>query len=207
MPSTETLMTFLSVSVLLALVPGPDNIFVLTQSALSGRKVGFAVTVGLCLGLVVHTAAVAFGVAAIVQSSALAFSLLKLTGAGYLAYLAVKAFRARPSDLENDDLGKGGLARMVGRGFIMNITNPKVLLFFLALLPQFVEPGSSVAFQVLALGVVFMLVTLVVFGGVAAFSGTLGSFLKRSERAQVVLHRVAGAVFLGLALTLVTMHR
>lgn len=206
MPSTETLVTFLSFSVLLALAPGPDNIFVLTQSALSGRKTGLAVTVGLCLGLVVHTAAVAFGVAAIVQSSVLAFSLLKLAGAGYLVYLAVKAFRARPSDLEHDDSGSRGLARMVGRGFIMNITNPKVLLFFLALLPQFVEPGSSAALQVLALGVVFMLVTLVVFGCVAVFSGTLGSFLRRSNRAQVILHRVAGVVFLGLALKLVTMH-
>lgn len=207
MPSPETVLAFLSVSVLLAIAPGPDNLFVLTQSALSGRRFGIAVTVGLCLGLVVHTAAVALGVAAIVQSSALAFNVLKLAGVAYLAYLAIVAFRARPSNLEDEGSNDRGLARMVGRGFVMNITNPKVSLFFLALLPQFVEPGSSATLQVFVLGLVFIGVTLVVFGGVAVFSGTLGSFLRRSERAQVVLHRMAGVVFLALALKLVTMQR
>jgi len=136
-----------------------------------------------------------------------AFFLLKLAGAGYLTYLAVMAFRARPSKLDSGGQRPRGFGRMVGRGFIMNVTNPKVSLFFLALLPQFVEPTSPSAPQVLALGVVFMLVTLVVFSGVAVFSGTLGSFLKRSDKAQLVLHRVAGLVFLGLALKLATLER
>ena len=215
MPSADTLIAFLGVSILLGLTPGPDNIFVLLQSAQRGWRAGMAVVVGLCCGLVVHTGAVALGLAAVFAASAVAFTVLKLLGAAYLAYLAWQALRA-PLSSAGPDTGAQGAAptaapslwRMVGRGMVMNLSNPKVLVFFLAFLPQFADPArGSVALQLMVLGVVFMLATLLVFGAIACFSGGFGALLQRSARAQTVLNRVAGLVFLGLALRLATAER
>ena len=126
----ETLLTFFLASVLLALAPGPDNIFVLTQSSLYGKRSGLSVVLGLCTGLVVHSLAVALGIAVIFQQSALAFSVLKMAGAGYLVYLAWQAFRASVSKIQAQGNGEIRLLKLYGRGIIMNITNPKVPIFF-----------------------------------------------------------------------------
>ncbi|MCM2345371.1 LysE family translocator [Acidovorax soli] len=216
MPAFETLLTFFGVSVLLGLTPGPDNLFVLLQSAQRGWRAGMAVVVGLCAGLVVHTAAVALGLAAVFAASAMAFTVLKYCGAAYLAYLAWQALRAPAATAQESASGQGNpgspagpsLGRMVGRGMVMNLTNPKVLVFFLAFLPQFADPArGSVALQLMLLGVVFMLATLLVFGAIACFSGGFGVLLQRSARAQNVLNRMAGLVFLGLAVRLATAER
>ena len=213
MPAFETLLTFFGVSVLLGLTPGPDNLFVLLQSAQRGWRAGMAVVLGLCAGLVVHTAAVALGLAAVFAASAMAFTVLKYCGAAYLAYLAWQALRAPAATAQEPASAPGnpggpGLGRMVGRGMVMNLTNPKVLVFFLAFLPQFADPArGSVAVQLMALGVVFMVATLLVFGAIACFSGSFGALLQRSARAQTVLNRVAGLVFLGLAVRLATAER
>ncbi len=227
MPSLHTLSTFFGVAVLLALTPGPDNLFVLLQSAQRGWRAGMAVVLGLCAGLVVHTAAVALGLAALFAASPTAFTALKFCGAAYLAWLAWQALRA-PADAAQDegqdatgagDAARGGqeqaaaaqavpavapgLVRMVGRGMLMNLTNPKVLIFFLAFLPQFTDPArGSVAAQTMVLGLVFMLATWLVFGAIACFSGAFGALLQRSARARTALNRVAGLVFLGLAVRL-----
>ena len=204
----EVLSVFVVASLALGLAPGPDNIFVLTQSALHGRLAGLAVTLGLCTGLVVHSLAVALGVAAIFATSALAFNLLKIVGAAYLLYLAWQAFRAGKTPLPP---GKGAeipFRRLYARGIIMNITNPKVAIFFLAFLPQFADPGrGELTLQILFLGAVFIAATLLVFGLVAWFSGFLGERLRSSPRAQVILNRIAGLVFTGLAIRLVTTER
>ena len=214
MPSIETLVAFFGVSVLLALTPGPDNIFVLLQSAQRGWRAGMCVVLGLCLGLVGHTAAVALGLAAVFAASSMAFTVLKVVGAAYLAWLAWGALRAPASVHEAPPGGaaaaggNGGALRMVGRGVVMNLTNPKVLVFFLAFLPQFADPAQGgMARQIMLLGLVFMLATLLVFGAIACFSGAFGAILQRSARAQRLLNRVAGLVFLGLALRLATAQR
>lgn len=227
MPSVETLVAFFGVAVLLALTPGPDNLFVLVQSAQRGWRAGMAVVLGLCAGLVVHTAAVALGLAAVFAASAMAFTVLKFCGAAYLTWLAWHSLRARVDVVEvaaadagvnAPDAGMAvpercaaavpSMARMVGRGMFMNLTNPKVLIFFLAFLPQFADPArGGVAPQLMVLGVVFMLATLLVFGAIACFSGAFGVLLQRSARAQRLLNRVAGLVFLGLALRLATVER
>jgi threonine/homoserine/homoserine lactone efflux protein len=217
MPTLETLFTFFGVAVLLGLTPGPDNVFVLLQSAQRGWRAGMCVVLGLCMGLVVHTAAVALGLAAVFAASAMAFTVLKFLGAAYLAYLAWQALRARvtasdgPSAQAEAGAGaqkESGMLRMVGRGMVMNLTNPKVLIFFLAFLPQFADPArGSVALQLMVFGVVFMLATLLVFGSIACFSGVFGNLLLRSVRAQTWLNRVAGLVFLGLAVRLATAQR
>ena len=214
MPSIETLIAFFGVSVMLALTPGPDNIFVLLQSAQRGWRAGMCVVLGLCLGLVGHTAAVALGLAAVFAASGMAFTVLKVVGAAYLAWLAWGALRAPASVHEAPPGGaaaaggNGGALRMVGRGVVMNLTNPKVLVFFLAFLPQFADPAQGgMARQIMLLGLVFMLATLLVFGAIACFSGAFGALLQRSARAQRLLNRVAGLVFLGLALRLATAQR
>lgn len=205
MISLGTLITFFTASVLLALAPGPDNIFVLTQSALRGRSAGIAVMLGLCTGLIVHSMAVALGVAVIFQTSAVAFTTLKFIGAGYLVYLAWKAFRASAEQIQSKPNGEVNRWKLYCRGIIMNITNPKVSIFFLAFLPQFADPSRGpISLQILLLGALFILATILVFGSIALLAGTLGQWLNRSDRAQKILNKVAGTVFLGLALKLAT---
>lgn len=208
MIAAEMLITFFSVSVLLALAPGPDNIFVLTQSALSGKYAGFAVTLGLCTGLIAHTSAVAFGVAVIFQSSVLAFTALKFVGAAYLLYLAWLSFGAsarKVSARVNESLNYWRLYR---RGIVMNVTNPKVSIFFLAFLPQFADPERGpLVFQIMLLGGVFAIATILVFGSIAVFAGSLGTWIGKSDRTQLIMNRVAGTVFAALALRLIMTER
>ncbi len=204
----ETLIPYLAASTLLALAPGPDNIFVLTQSALRGRNAGLIVMLGLCTGLIVHSMAVALGVAVIFQTSAVAFSALKFIGAGYLAWLAWQAFHASAEKIQAGAGGETKHWHLYRRGIIMNITNPKVSIFFLAFLPQFADPArGALSLQLLLLGGLFILATLVVFGGIAVLAGSLGQWLNRSARAQTFMHKIAGAVFLGLALKLALSNR
>lgn len=201
------LLSFVTASVVLALAPGPDNIFVLTQSAVYGWTAGVLVVLGLCTGLLVHTAAVVAGVAVIFQTSELAFMLLKLAGAGYLVYLAWQAFRAPAMPMTAGTAKRAGGA-LYRRGIIMNMTNPKVSIFFLAFLPQFVNASrDDISLQLIMLGAIFIVCTFMVFSGIALTAGALGSFFNRSSRAQVVLNRIAALVFMGLALKLVTSGR
>ena len=203
MPPVDALLTFFIASVLLALAPGPDNLFVLAQSALYGRNAGLCITLGLCTGLLVHTAAVAFGIAALVLASATAFNILKILGALYLLYLAWQAFRA---DMQGDGARPAARLTAAGyyrRGIIMNVSNPKVAMFFLAFLPQFASPvHGPVACQIVLLGALFMLATLLVFGVIALLAGRLGAWLGRTPAAQLLMRRVAGAVLAGLAVKL-----
>lgn len=212
MPAWDALLAFFGVALLLALSPGPDNLFVLVQSIQRGWRVGMCVVLGLCLGIVVHTTAVALGLAAVFAASNTAFTVLKWCGAAYLAWLAWGALRAPSSTsatpraaVEVQTLPFREALRMVGRGVVMNITNPKVLIFFLAFLPQFTVPArGSVALQIVYFGLLFVLATFLVFGAIACFSGVFGGLLQRSARAQWWLNRLAGVVFLGLAVRLAT---
>jgi len=204
----DTLLLFFSASVLLALTPGPDNLFVLTQAAQWGRTAGFAVTIGLCTGLLVHTSAVALGVAAIFQASALAFNILKYLGAAYLLYLAFLSFRAGGVAKGRKTGESLGFMKLYRRGIIMNATNPKVSLFFLAFLPQFTDPArGSIIPQILLLGFLFILSTILIFGLISLLAGTVGEWFQQSEKAQTMLNRMAGIVFVGLAIKLILIRR
>lgn len=203
MIGVEAAVPFFVASILLGLAPGPDNIFVLTQSSLYGRKAGFAVVFGLCTGLTVHTAAVALGIAAFLQTSAYAFTALKLAGAFYLAWLSWQAFRATSKSLRLNKQNRRTFWQLYRRGILMNVTNPKVSIFFLAFLPQFVDPEKGqVAVQIVLLGGLFIVATLLVFGSISLVAGSLGEKVGQSERAQKILNRVAGTVFLLLAVRL-----
>ncbi|NQS71526.1 MAG: LysE family translocator [Desulfobulbaceae bacterium] len=214
MPPFDVSLAFLLASIILALAPGPDNIFVLTQSALYGWKQGLSVTIGLCTGLLAHTTLVACGVAALILASPLLFTILKTIGAFYLLYLAWGALRAGkaapavPAENTSPSLGSShgsslSLPQLYRRGIIMNITNPKVSIFFLAFLPQFTRPGHGpVIGQILWLGLLFILSTILIFGGIAVLAGNLGTKLQQSQRMQRGLNWTAAAIFAGLALHL-----
>jgi len=204
----DTLLVFFTASVLLALTPGPDNLFVLTQAAQRGKVAGIAVTIGLCTGLLVHTTAVALGVAAIFQASALAFSLLKYLGAAYLLYLAYQSFMAGTGGNGERQGQNLSLGRLYGRGIIMNVTNPKVSLFFLAFLPQFTDPSfGPLVPQILLLGLLFILSTILIFGGISLLAGGIAGHFRKSARAQTILNRLAGTVFIALAIKLAMVRR
>ena len=201
----ESLTTFVIASVLLALAPGPDNIFVLTQSSVNGSKAGLSVTLGLCTGLLVHTSAVALGLAALFNASYAAFTTVKIIGALYLLYLAWQAFPASSQKIQNSQARKLTGLQFYFRGVLMNVTNPKVTIFFLAFLPQFTNPDyGPVVQQVFLLGMVFIVVTLAIFGTVAVLSGSLGSWLNRSPQSQIIMNRLVGMVFVIMALKLAT---
>jgi len=205
----HTILAFVLAATALALAPGPDNIFVLTQSALYGRLSGWWVTLGLCSGLMVHSALAALGIAALIASSVFAYSALKLAGACYLLYLAWGAWHAAPLGVVDESsvvTARPPMHRreMYLRGLVMNVSNPKVGLFFLAFLPGFADAGTGpMALRMLVLSGCFIGVTLVVFGGVAWGAGFTGRWLQDSPRVQVLVNRVAALVFVGLAVHLV----
>jgi len=201
----ESIIPFVIASALLSIAPGPDNIFVLTQSSLYGKKSGVLITLGLCTGLIVHTAVVAFGVAVIFQTSSIAFIVLKAVGAGYLLYLAWQAFSASVENLQGKKSTLLSNTALYRRGIIMNITNPKVSIFFLAFLPQFasVDKGA-LAPQIFLLGTLFIGVALVIFSLIAVLAGSLGGWMNSSPKAQLYLNRTAGIVLAALAVKLAT---
>ena len=204
----ETISVFVLASIALSLSPGPDNIFVLTQSAMNGRKAGILITLGLCTGLLFHTATVSLGIAAIFQTSEVAFNALKIIGALYLLYLAWQAFRSSATQLEPGEDNHSNWKQLYLRGILMNITNPKVAIFFLAFLPQFADPSNgSITLQMILFGSLFIVSALCVFSGIAWSAGFLGEWLKSSDKYQTIINRMAGTVFIGLALKLAVSER
>ena len=208
MLSFETACAFFVASLLMAMTPGPDVIIVLTQSSLYGMRAGVLTTLGLMTGLLGHTLAVALGVAVLFQTSEAAFTALKFLGAAYLLYLAWQSFRSgvfRAFLTQSLFPGYGTLYR---RGFLSNITNPKVTLFFLAFLPQFADPArGGLTAQIIALGALFQLATLLVFGCVSLLAGRVAGRFNSSVKGQLFLNRAAGCVFTGLAVMLLVSSR
>ena len=199
----HTMLLFIGASTLLALSPGPDILFVLTQAMVRGSRSGIVIALGLCSGLIFHTTAVALGVAVIFQTSALAFSLLKFIGAGYLLYLAFMAFRDATKSKLNMTQPPLSLSTLYKRGILMNIANPKVSIFFLAFLPQFTNPAlGNVTVQIFSLGALFMLSALVVFISVSLLAGRIGAWFMRTKNGEKILNRIAGTIFAALALKL-----
>jgi threonine/homoserine/homoserine lactone efflux protein len=202
----DTALTFFAASLLLALAPGPDNVFVLLHAARYGRRAGLLVVLGLCSGLLFHTGAVALGLAAVFAASALAFTALKLCGAAYLLWLAWGSWNAPVGIATNGSQAEHTAMtpwQTYARGVLMNVTNPKVAIFFLAFLPQFTDASHGpLAWQILQLGAVFMLAALLTFSSIAWFAGGIGKAFMNSAVAQRWLNRIASLVFMALALRL-----
>lgn len=197
---TDNVMMFILTSIILALAPGPDNLYVISQSVLYGARTGLMITLGLCSGLIVHITAVMLGLATWLSTSPMTFVWLKLIGAGYLLYLAWRALRAPViTDFTGTDKLQTSLS-LIRTGFLMNVSNPKVALFFLAFLPQFIDTsGLSVSWQILILGVIFMLTALLVFSAMAYFAASMGQRLMVSSQAQRILQSITAVIFFLLA--------
>lgn len=198
----NSLIVFIIASLLLAVVPGPDNLFVLMQSTLYGKRSGIVITLGLCTGLIVHTGLVVLGVAALLQTVDGAFVVLKVIGACYLLYLAWQIARTPVQNEVGEGIVLSDKALYL-RGIIMNVTNPKVTIFFLAFLPQFTHPDlGPVAPQLFMLGVIFGLITLLVFCAIAGVAAQLGEWLTHHPGTLVYLGRGSALVLVLLACNL-----
>lgn len=200
----STFLYFLIASMLLTIAPGPDIMYLLAKSLADGARSGISLALGLTTGLIFHTTLVIIGVAAIIQQSPLAFAILKYAGAAYLLYLAWGAFHAQ-GDLKLNAVNKSGsYFKLYRRGVIMNVLNPKVLLFFLAFLPQFVNLNSnSVSLQIAFLGFIFGLQTLVIFSLVAICAGKVRDYILNIKNFNKIMGYIQGIVLLLISLALI----
>lgn len=204
---SSTFGYFLTASILLTLAPGPDILYLLTKSLSDGAKAGIILACGLVSGIVFHTTLVMVGVAAFIKSSATAMFMLKIFGAAYLLFLAFGAFKSARAG-KKISLSRAGKEfsgkALYKRGVLMNVLNPKVLLFFLAFLPQFVNLSSSGAsLRILFLGVVFAAQALIIFSIVALFAGRVRNLLLRKKNIGQILNFVEAAVLMLIALSLI----
>ncbi|AFM06003.1 putative threonine efflux protein [Bernardetia litoralis DSM 6794] len=181
----ELVLSFLGTSIILALMPGSDNLFVLTESLTKGQKDGIFISLGLSLGVFVHTFAAATGLSIVIQKSTLAFSILKYLGAAYLFYLAFMSFKEQKIDVSlesNSKVEETKLFPLVKKGFLMNVLNPKVSLFFIAFLPQFITSnGYNVTLQMIILGFIFMLQAFLIFSMIAILASKLTKYVNNPK--------------------------
>ena len=195
------LALFLAASLALIATPGQDNLYILTRGVAQGRPAALVSAWGVCAGLLVHTAFAAVGLSAILASSALAFSLVKYAGAAYLVYLGLRMLLGREGlELPEEDGPKegGGMGRVFWQGVVSNVLNPKVALFFLAFLPQFVGPGSGGHLVFLALGLLFVALSLLVTTLLALFCGAVGDWRKGRPSVARAIGRAPGGVLVAL---------
>ena len=201
----STFIYFLTASILLTLAPGPDILYLLTKSLADGAKSGITLAAGLVSGIVFHTFLVMIGVAALVQSSTVAFTVLKIFGAAYLFFLAFKSFTAaragKKISMQKSD-ARISFGKLYRRGVLMNVLNPKVLLFFLAFLPQFVNFSASPSLQIIFLGVTFALQAFIIFSAVAICAGRVRNLILRKKNLGQIFNYVETFVLALIALTL-----
>ena len=208
------MLEFFIAAIVVALAPGPDNLFVLAQSATHGAKAGFCIICGLCTGIMVQTGLLVVGVSALIAASPMAFFVIQCMGAAYLVYLAYKSFQVRAGvvissefGVRNSELDKSqslSARRLYLRGIIMNLTNPKAILFALSFIPPAVKMDSplSPSVQMVILGSEFVVATFIVFGTVALLAGAVKKFMLNSPKANRNLNWFSGAVFLFMAVAL-----
>lgn len=205
MLSSAQFIGFIVAAVLITLAPGPDNLMVLGMGMSRGRRQGMAFGLGCAAGCLSHTLLAVIGVSALIAASPLAFGALRVVGGAYLLWLGWGALRSRGTMASGGAPGAPEpVLRLFLRGVLANAINPKVVLFFLAFLPQFVAPARGhIAWQLGALGVTFTLQAALLFALIGAFAGVLGEQLKRRPRLGLWLDRLAGSLFIGLGIKLV----
>jgi threonine/homoserine/homoserine lactone efflux protein len=199
MPDPSRLALFVGAALLLLVVPGPSVLYIVTQSVSHGRRAGIASVAGITTGTLVHIAAATVGLSALLASSALAFDIVKYLGAAYLIAVGIRRLAGLEPEQEPHLRRTRDLGRLYRQGIVVNVLNPKTALFFLAFLPQFVEPTRGAAWvQILALGLLFAALGFLSDSVWAAVAGTLGERLRRSARFPDVQRYVSGSVFVGL---------
>jgi threonine/homoserine/homoserine lactone efflux protein len=205
MLSPEQLFGFLAAAILITLSPGPDNLMVLSTGIAKGRLRGIAFGLGCAFGCISHTVLAVIGVSALIAASPTAFTALKVVGGLYLIWMGWGAIRSRGgARVESAGAPDEPAGRLFAKGLMVATINPKVVLFFLSFLPQFVVASRGDAtLQIGLLGIAFTLQAAVIFGTLGYFSGTIGQWLNRTPTAGMWLDRIAGAVFIGLGLRLI----
>ena len=201
-PGAASIGLFLSAALVLLIVPGPAVLYIFARSVEQGRRAGFVSILGIHVATLVHVAAAALGLSALLASSALAFSIVKYAGAAYLIWLGLKKIFGRSEPVGAISVKPHGHWRLFRDGFVVNLLNPKTALFFLAFLPQFVEVDRGhVAMQIAFLGILFAVLGSMTDGCYALAAGTMGNWLKRSPGYLKVERYVSGVLFIGLGLT------
>ncbi|MCK0190781.1 LysE family translocator [Arenibacter sp. F20364] len=200
----DILLTFILATAALAISPGPDNIFVLIQSITNGKKFGIATVAGLMTGCLVHATLLAFGVSALIKQNPNLFFVIKLFGAVYLFYLAYKVFRSNDHlEISNSGVSKKSLGALYKQGFIMNVLNPKVTIFFLAFFPGFLFSNSiNIVVQFYVLAGIFILVSFIIFSAIAILSGTISKYIREHGQLGKILKWLQIIVFVGIAVYL-----
>lgn len=198
MPTIPTLLTFALAATLLIIVPGPNVIFIITRGIDQGRRAAFASAFGVEAGMLLHIGAAVLGLSALVASSEIVFNIVKYAGAAYLIWMGITSLRARLTNLETPAFSRrASYGRLFTQGLVVNVLNPKVGLFFIAFLPQFIDPGrGSSAIQILVLGAVFATIAVVSDLVYAFASGSIGSWLSSRERIARQRDRFAGVVYI-----------
>lgn len=196
-------LSFFFAASLMALLPGPDNLYVMAQSLRQGWRIGFMLILGLCSGLVVHTGVVAFGATELLVRYHWFYLLINIFGACYLLYLAYLLFNAGPITQTQKSTDMLKPAQAYRRGVIMNLSNPKVIIFFLSFTQPFIKvEQGNVTLQYVQLAVLMIVSTMLVFGTISVFADSLGANLKKSARAQLIFNRVSASILFILALSL-----
>lgn len=199
---------FIGVSWALILAPGPDMLYVITRGMAHGRKAGMLSAIGVVCGILVHTTAAAFGLTLILQTSALAFLFVKFTGAIYLVYLGIKAWREKSTFHLGTSAASTTSSALFWQGVLSNVLNPKIAIFFLAFLPQFVDKGSDrVTLQLVVLGITFACFGLCFLLVVGYSSGSIGSWLTVRPKYAQFFQRLAGGILMGLGIRLALTER
>ena len=202
MPDPNLWGLFVVAALVLLLTPGPAVLYIVARSIGQGRAAGLVSVLGIHLGTIVHITAAAVGISALVLSSALAFAIVKYLGAAYLIWIGIRTFMANDIDAETPVAPAAPLRSAFRDGFLVNLLNPKTAIFFLAFLPQFVEPArGAVHWQILILGLTFMGLGIITDGMFALAAGTAGDFLRRSRRFLRFQRWVTGTSFIGLGVT------
>jgi threonine/homoserine/homoserine lactone efflux protein len=202
-PNATSIEVFCVAAILLLLTPGPAVLYIVARSVEQGRVAGLASVCGITAGTLVHVLAAALGLSALLASSALAFAVVKYAGAGYLIYIGARRILSRKeTSAAPVALPRRSLGRLYRDGFVVNLLNPKTALFFLAFLPQFVDPSrGAVAFQVAFLGLMFTGMGLMSDALYALIAGTAGRWVKRNGHYVRFERYVTGSVFIGLGVT------
>jgi len=202
------LMYFIAASAALTLLPGPDILFVLTQSISQGKKAGVATASGLCTGIIVHTTAAALGISALIYKSALAFELVKYAGAAYLLYLAWSTFKESGELVSSAPVRENNSYALYRRGIFMNVLNPKVALFFLAFLPQFVNVNAgNIPMQMIFLGIIFMIQAWLIFSAISISAGAIGDKLFQKKGISKYINWGKAGIFTLLGIKLALSHK
>ncbi|MBT8376770.1 MAG: LysE family translocator [Winogradskyella sp.] len=198
----EILISFVFATAALAISPGPDNIYVLTQSVTNGKKFGLATTAGLITGCIIHTTLLAFGVSALIKENESIFLIIKILGAAYLLYLAYQVYKLDATiQFSTEGVPQKSLKELFVQGFIMNVLNPKVTLFFLAFFPGFLfSEDLSTVVQFFVLGGVFMLVSFIIFSLIAILSSEIKKFSEHNEKAPFLFKWLQIIVFIAIAI-------